>query len=118
MHQEFSLPSTGIYNLWQTNQPRVSNLYVNLSNSNATPTSPTAGDLPQQPANHLILLLTYAFQNAIQMNDIHELKDIKNLYILTMKTRLTTMNILSSRLPPPVNIIDLLVDPKSSKPDP
>ena len=73
MDQEFSLPSTGIYNLWQTNQPRVSN----LSNSNATPTSPTAGDLPQQPANHLILLLTYAFQNAIQINDIHELKDIK-----------------------------------------
>ena len=48
MHQKFTLPTTGIYNLWHTDlqhpQPDVT-----LNNSNTTPTTPLTVVLPQPP---------------------------------------------------------------------
>ena len=43
-----------------------------LNSSNASATSPVAVHLQQPPANHPILLLTHAFKNAIQRNDIQK----------------------------------------------
>ena len=83
-----------------------------------TMNSPKSVDLRQPPADHPIQLLTSAFQNAIQMNDVIELEAFNHLYCNNLKTNFdfsiydchklheiqqTAMNILKSRLQPPDN---------------
>ena len=54
----------------------IRNLDVALNGSNASPTSMTIANRPQPPTDHPILLLTAAFQLAIQENNIVELTTI------------------------------------------
>ena len=64
------------------------NLDEALNSSDATQTSPTHVDLPQPPPNHLILVFTNRFLNAIQMNDVLDIEDINQLYKNIMKSNL------------------------------
>ena len=66
----------------------IRNLDVALNGSNASPTSLTIADHPQPPIDHPVLLLTTAFQLAIQKNDIDELTAINHLYIQTLGSNL------------------------------
>ena len=65
----------------------VRNLDVDLNSSNASSSSPSK-PLPQPPDDHPIALLTFAFQNAIQTNDIDELEAVTHLYTNSLNTNL------------------------------
>ena len=73
---------------WSTPTSHVRNLGEDLDSSNASSTPPTTITLPWPPADHPILLLTSAFQNAIQTNNMHELEDLNHLYRNTLKSHL------------------------------
>ena len=68
-----------------TPNTHICNLDVVLNGSNA---SPTAADRPQPAINHPILILTTAFQDAIQENDIFELTSVDHQYVQAMKSNL------------------------------
>ena len=86
MHQKFALPTTGCM-ICNTQINQVCNLDVALNSNNGPQTSQiTAAHL--LPTNHSILLLTPAFQLAIQENDIVEIMAINELYTQTLKSNL------------------------------
>ena len=66
----------------------IRNLDANLDSSNASLTPPTTINLHRPPADQPILLLTSAFHNAIQTNNVYELEVIDHLYNNTMKSNL------------------------------
>ena len=66
----------------------IRNLDANLDSSNASLTPPTTINLHRPPADQPILLLTSAFHNAIQTNNVYELEEIDHLYKNTMKSNL------------------------------
>ena len=72
----------------------VRNLDVSLNNINGplnsatSLTSPTPAKLPLPPNDNIILLLTVAFQLAIQTNNIDELELLLHLHDETMKSNL------------------------------
>jgi len=65
----------------------VRNLDVDLNSSNASSSTPSK-PLPQPPDDHPIALLTFAFQNAIQTNDIDELEAVTHLYTNSLQTNM------------------------------
>ena len=93
-----------------------------MSNDDINPTAPTEVEtLPPPPPGHLILLLTRAFQSALQTNDIDELEGANKMYKdsigtnpefyfydrsalsnlqKTAKQRLSSLTAMSTPLPP------------------
>ena len=65
----------------------VCNLDGALNNDNNPRTSPITADRPP-PANYVILLLTKAFQFAIQANNMGELETLIDSYLQSLKSNL------------------------------
>ena len=86
VHQKFALPSQGCM-ICITPINHVPNLDMALDNDHDTGTSPITTNC-SPPANHAILLLTDAFQRAIQENDIAKITAINELYNQTLKSNL------------------------------
>ena len=67
--------------LCRTSSTHIRNLEADLDNSNASSTPLTTNELPPPPPGHPILILTSAFQRAIQKKDSLQLKSYIKQYI-------------------------------------
>ena len=75
----------------ETPPSHVRNLNVSPTSTNVqtnTVISLPAAELPQPPTNHAISHLTAEFQRAIQVKDIEQLSNLRQLFNQTMKTNL------------------------------